>query len=271
MKTRRAISIILITFIRFLVVFGKHFTPYDPTEIHISACKQGPSSTYIMGTDQLGRDLFSRIIYASANSTMIAVCVVCICLFVGIILGGTSALVGGKIDNIIMRIADFFQAFPDKVLIIVIAGLLSQSVRGLIVAMTVTSWIPYAKLVRASVFTARNQLYVDATYNMGGSKAYILFKHIIVNVCPPILTYTFQRIGGTILAIVGISYLGLGAQPPTAELGAMLKEANTFLSTHPHMFFFPGLAAAVIVFSFNYVGDYLRDYLDPKNKRGIEL
>ena len=126
-------------------------------------------------------------------------------------------------------------------------------------------------MVRGSVLTARHQLYADATQVLGGSPAYILLRHILINVFPPILTFGLQRIGSSILMIVGLSYLGLGAQPPTAELGAMLKEANTFLSTNPHMFFYPGLVAAFIVFSFNYIGDYLRDVLDPKRKREAVL
>lgn len=271
MKSKRIVCIVLAVLLLFLLCFGRLLAPYDPTEVHMKSRMQGPSSEYLMGTDQLGRDMLSRILYAATTSTLIAVTVVVLSLCAGILIGGTAAICGGWVDEVLMRVADLFMAFPSRILAIAIAGLLSASIRSIIIAMLATSWVSYARMVRASVLTARHQLYADAAAVLGGSPAYILLRHIMVNVFPPILTFGLQRIGSSILMIVGLSYLGLGAQPPTAELGAMLKEANTFLATNPHMFFFPGLAAALIVFSFNYIGDYLRNVLDPKRKREIML
>ena len=267
MKGKRIVCIVLAALLLLLLCLGRVFAPYDPTEVHMADRMKGPNETYLMGTDQLGRDMLSRILYASTTSTLIAVAVVALSLCAGILIGGTATICGGWVDDVLMRIADLFMAFPSRILIIAIAGLLSASIRSIIIAMLATSWVSYARMVRGSVLTARHQLYADATAVLGGSPAYILLRHILINVFPPILTFGLQRIGSSILMIVGLSYLGLGAQPPTAELGAMLKEANTFLSTNPHMFFYPGLFAAFIVFSFNYIGDYLRDLLDPKRKR----
>jgi peptide/nickel transport system permease protein len=266
-----AIGLMLVLLLAIVVFFGGKLAPHDPNQVNMKDKLQPVSTQHIMGTDQLGRDMFSRILYATGISTKISLSVVGVSLLIGLVVGSTAGYFGGILDEILMRIVDLFMSFPSKLITIAIAGMLGPSLVNIFLAMAVTSWVSYARMIRGCVLSAKQQLSIEATRVLGAGNIYIIVKHILGNIIQPISSFALQRLVHTMLAIVALSFLGLGAQPPTAELGAMIKEANTFIAISPHLFIFPGLMVVFVVFSFNFLGDALRDMWDPRIKNEVIL
>lgn len=245
--------------------------PHDPVEQHLSLRLQAPSWEYPLGTDGLGRCLLSRLIYGTRVSLHIGVTVVGITAAAGTLLGLLAGYLGGVVDEIIMRITDIFLAFPGLILALVIAGLLGPGLFNMMLALSLVGWTGYTRVVRGCVLSAKERTFVEGARALGGGRWYIMFRHILPEAVSPVIVMATLGMGGTILSAAGLSFLGLGAQPPTPEWGSMLNTGRSFISRAPHLITFPGLAIMVTVLAFNFLGDGLRDALDPRFYKKIEI
>jgi peptide/nickel transport system permease protein len=241
--------------------------PESPNEPHFADSLRGPGQHHLLGTDGLGRDELSRLLYGARISLgSVAVATVAI-VVVGIAVGLLSGYFGGVVDTLLQRTTDVVMAFPSLVLALVIAGILGASLTSVIVAIVSVHWASYARLVRGMVLTAREQRYVEAALAIGARDTRIMLAEILPNVLPPVLVLATLETGGLLLAMSSLSFLGLGAQPPTPEWGTMLNEARPYFESHAYLMIVPGLAITLLVLAFNLVGDGLRDALDPRASR----
>lgn len=238
--------------------------PHDPNEMNLGAALQPPNSPgHILGTDELGRDYLSRMIYGSRISLTAGLIVVGIASSIGMALGAISGYSGGLVDNIIMRLVDVLMAFPFLLLAIAVVAMVGPGLVNLMLVLGGVCWVKYARLVRSLVLTQREEDYVRAAQVLGIGSWRIIWRHILPNCMGVIIVQATFDVAGTILAASALSFLGLGAQPPTAEWGAMLSTAKSFLRQQPMLSIAPGLAIMATVLSINLVGDALRDALDP--------
>ncbi|MBN8201569.1 ABC transporter permease subunit [Bacillus sp. NTK034] len=249
-----------------LAVLAPLISPYDPYEIDLVNKLQPPSADHIMGTDDKGRDIFSRILYGSQLSLAVGFVSVFIGALFGIVLGIISGYYGGWVDTIIMRFIDVLLAFPGLLLALAIVSALGPSLINVMIAVGVFSIPTFARIVRGSTLSVKKMEYIDAIRVLGASDLKIIFVHILPNIMSPIIVQGTLRLATSILSVAGLSFLGMGAQPPTPEWGAMLSDGRDFLFTAPHIALFPGIAIALIVLGFNLFGDGLRDALDPRMK-----
>ncbi|KAF0818974.1 MULTISPECIES: nickel transporter permease [unclassified Cytobacillus] len=257
-------SIVLLYII--LAVLAPLISPYDPYEIDLVNKLQPPSADHIMGTDDKGRDILSRILYGSQLSLAVGFVSVFIGALFGIVLGIISGYYGGWVDTIIMRFIDVLLAFPGLLLALAIVSALGPSLINVMIAVGVFSIPTFARIVRGSTLSVKKMEYIDAIRVLGASDLKIIFVHILPNIMSPIIVQGTLRLATSILSVAGLSFLGMGAQPPTPEWGAMLSDGRDFLFTAPHIALFPGIAIALIVLGFNLFGDGLRDALDPRMK-----
>lgn len=249
-----------------IAVFAPVFATHDPYESVLSEAVKAPSSSHWCGTDKLGRDLFSRIIYGTRVSLFSALLLVFCILAVGAALGIVAGYFGGVADAVIMRFSDMMISFPGMVLAMAIAGILGASMANAVIAITAVSWTKYARLARSMVLKIKHADYVAAA-RVGGAKTfYILRKYMLAMTLPTLVVTAATDIGSMMLEMASLSFLGFGAQPPTAEWGLMLNEGRAYMQTAPWMMVFPGIAIFIVVVVFNLLGDSLRDILDPKNK-----
>lgn len=231
-----------------------------------SQVKLHPSSDHIFGTDEYGRDILARVCWGSRASLSIAAIVTVIALSIGAVLGSLAGYYGGKIDMIIMRIMDIFMAIPGMLLAICIVAALGQGTGKLITALTISSVPSFSRIVRGAVLTVRNSEYVRAATAIGSKDMHIIFSHVVPNGLAPIIVQTTLRFATIILSIAGLSFIGLGIQPPQPEWGSMLAGARTYIRDYSYMCAFPGLAIMITILSLNLLGDGLRDALDPRLK-----
>jgi len=252
-----------------LAVVGPFVTPGDPFEQQLDQRLEPPSSSHLLGTDQLGRDQFTRMIYGARISLGLAVAVTAVRLLIGTVVGLVAGYVGGRVDGALMRIVDILLAFPGIVLALVIAGILGPSLTNVMVALAVVGWSSYARVVRGSVLSLKEREFVKAARLMGVSRSRIAVRHLLPNVISPVVVLATLDIGGVVLATAGLSFLGLGAQPPTPEWGTMLASGRSYLLDAWWIVNVPGLAVVITVLGFNLLGDGLRDALDPKQEASI--
>lgn len=238
--------------------------PYDPIKMDLSKARMPPNHVHWLGTDELGRDILSRIIVGARLSLIIALGGVGLALVVGSNWGAFAAYYGGWQDMVLMRIIDIMMAFPGLLLAIVIIAVTGPGIISVIIAIAVSSVPIFARLIRASVLVVKNDDFVVASEALGSSNLRILFVHILPNVFAPVLVQFTLRLATAIITASALSFLGLGAQPPFPEWGAMLSTGRSFLRTAPHICVFPGLAIMLVVIGFNVFGDSLRDMLDPR-------
>lgn len=250
----------------FFSVYAGRFAPYDPLETDYANMLTAPSADHLFGTDQLGRDLFSRILYGGQTSLLIAYMVTAIISVVGILLGIISGLAGGAADSIIMRLVDVLMAFPGNIFVLAMIAVMGTGSQNLIIAMCFTGWTKYTRDSRSLVLSIKNEDYILQARLGGASTFRIIRKYIVPNVIPTLLVLIAQDIGGKLLAIAGLSLLGLGSRPPTPEWGFMLSEGRNYMSAAPWLLFFPGLIILINVIIFNLLGDSLRDIMDPHYK-----
>lgn len=263
------LAIILLLVI--VALFAPVLAPHHPYEQDLDKVLLGPSLEYPFGTDDFGRCIFSRIIFGTRISLAIGIIVTTISAVAGIILGMLAGFYGGVIDEVIMRIVDIFLAFPGLILALVIAGLLGPGMFNVLFALALVGWMGYARVVRGAVLSVKEKEFVETAMSLGASDLYIMCRHLLPNVIAPVIVMATLGIGQTILAAAGLSFLGLGVQPPVPVWGSMLNDGKAYLQTAPHLTIFPGLAIMITVLSFNFLGDGLRDVLDPRQKeRRIE-
>lgn len=263
-KSRLAIlgSVVLILMI-IIAIFAAYLAPYNPYKVDYSYYKQPPSADHILGTDELGRDVFSRLIYGTRISLIIGLVVVGISMTIGVTLGAVAGYYGGVADLIIMRIVDILQAFPFLILAVAMVAVVGPGLMNMMIVLGCVTWIWYTRLVRSMVLSLRETEYIQATRALGAGSATIIFRHLIPNVLGVVVVQATFGVADAILAAAALSYLGLGAQPPTAEWGAMLTSAKEFMRILPAMSIAPGIAIMITVLSINFIGDALRDALDP--------
>ena len=253
----------LIALVLLVAIIGPAIAPYDPLKPAPLDRLKGPSAEHLFGTDSLGRDIFSRVIYGARISILIGLISVSISLLPGTLLGLLAGYFGGRVDSLIMRLMDMLLAFPAILLAIFITAILGPSLPNTMVAVGIVYIPHYARIVRASVLSLKEQLFVQAIAHLGGGHARILGRHILPNALPPIIVYATLGMGTAVLQAAALGFLGLGAQPPQPEWGAMLSEGRQYIQIAPHVAAFPGAAILVLVLGFNLFGDGLRDVLDP--------
>jgi len=249
-----------------IALFPGVFATHDPIEQRPMEALSGPSAEHWFGTDNFGRDIFSRVIYGTRVSLGIGLSGVIFALIVGGTLGAAAAFYGGHSDNIIMRVMDVLQSIPSILLALSIAAALGKGVFNLILAMGVSSIPLFARVVRAAVLTVKDREYVEAGKCIGATDARLIFRHMIPNAMGPIMVQATFGVASSILMIAGLSYIGLGIAPPTPEWGSMLSDAKQFMQLYWHVMVFPGVALIISSFSLNVLGDGLRDAFDPKLK-----
>ncbi|UCZ54225.1 ABC transporter permease [Bacillus shivajii] len=257
---------ILILFFVITSFIGPYLVQNSPTEPNMSARLQGPSAEFWFGTDNLGRDIFARIIHGMSITLWIGFASVILGAIGGVILGLISGYYGKRVDAIIMRCIDVLLAFPGILLALAIVSVLGASLNNVIIAVAIFSIPVFARIVRGSTLAVRKLEYVDAVRALGASDARIIFRHVLPNIMSPIIVQATLRMATAILTASGLSFLGLGAQPPTPEWGAMLSAGRNYMWENPHIALFPGLAIVIVVLAFNLFGDGIRDALDPKMK-----
>jgi peptide/nickel transport system permease protein len=238
----------------------------DPTKIEYDAVLKPPSSSHWFGTDDLGRDIFSRVLYGGRESMRVGFLGIAIALGGGLILGVTTAYAGGWVDTITQRIVEIFLAFPTILLLLSIVAALGPGLTTVLVALGISSIPGFSRLVRGSVLSVKNMEYITAARVIGAKDGHIMLRYILPNMLGVILVYGTIGLGGAIMTTAGLSYIGLGAQPPSPEWGAMLNYGRSYLRTAWWMSIFPGLAVFIIVMSINLFGDGLRDALDPRTR-----
>ena len=264
-------GLLLIVALSIVAIFAPYLAPFDPLKTNLPERLLHPSIEHLMGTDNLGRDCLSRLIYGTRISLTAAVVVTLISLTIGIFIGTVSGYMGGIVDEVLMRIVDVMLAFPGLIITIAVAGILGPALENLMLAMIVTGWVSYSRLIRSSVLLAKEQDYIISSKAICCSDLRIIFSHIMPNVIAPIVVLATLEMGNVILSICGLSFLGLGSQPPTPEWGSMLEAGRPFMESVPTLMIFPGMMIMLTVMAFNFLGDGLRDALDPRVKEKVEI
>ena len=256
----------LAVFLILMAVFANFIAPYDPAAISTDRLAS-PSLEHLMGTDNYGRDLFSRIIYGARVSLLISLMALVFSLIIGIGLGATAGYFGGWYESVIMRICDILMCIPGMLLAVCISSLLGIGEVNTAIAIAVSGVAPCIRMIRATVLQIRSQEFVEAAKATGSGHGKIIFHEILPNILSPLIVDSTMRIGGNILQISGLSFIGLGVQPPASEWGSIMSAGQEFITTFWPMITFPGIAILLTVFAFNVMGDGLRDALDPRLKQ----
>jgi len=255
-----------------IALFAPLLAPYNPAAINLNHRLAPPEHAHWFGTDELGRDTFSRTLYGARLSLLVSSSVVGCSLFVGLVLGGVAGYYGGLLDTILnIYVMNVFLALPGILLAIAFVAFLGPGLINLILALSISGWVGYARLVRAQVLAVREREFVEAARSLGASDFRIFTRHILPNILQPVIVQAAIGMAGTVLAEGTLNFLGLGVPPPTASWGAMLNDARLYLFDAPHMVVFPAIAVMLCVLSFNFVGDALRDYLDPRTRMSVGL
>ena len=268
LKTNRAfaVSSLFVMLLIAVALAAPLIAPYDPLEAVMQNAYLPPSAEHLFGTDKLGRDNFSRILYGASYSISSVLLLVTIIFAVGTTLGVLAGYYGGKVDTVIMRISDMMISFPGMILAIAVAGILGGSLINAIIALTIVTWTKYARLARSMVLKIKKRDFVEAAIVNGGTSTHILWKHILPNILQLLVITAASDIGAMMMELAGLSFLGFGSQPPAPEWGLMLNEGRQQLQTAPWLMIFPGLAIFITVVIFNLWGDALRDVLDPRQE-----
>ena len=260
------LGLIIVIALALIALLSPVFYDYDTQIIktNYGEALQGPSAEHWFGTDEMGRDIFNRVMYGSTTSLSIGLVTVIVALTGGLILGAAAGYYGGKVDMIIMRIMDIFLAVPGTLLAICIVASLGNSIMNLVIAQAVSSIPTFSRVVRGAVITARDAEYVEAARAIGAKDARIIFKDVLPNSLAPIIVQTTLQVASVILSIAGLSFIGLGIPAPRPEWGAMLSASRAYIRDYSYMCLFPGLAIMTTILSLNLLGDGLRDALDPR-------
>jgi len=258
------IALAYILFLLFITIFGREVAPHDPREFDYGNILASPSSEYLFGTDEFGRDIFSRLVVGTRLTLSVSLTAVTFAMIIGSILGLISGYVGGFFDNIFMRICDIMFVFPDIILAIAIVAVLGPGLQNVVISVAIFGIPTFARIMRGAMLALKESLYVEAARSIGVSSFRIIFIHIFPGALSTMVVNYTMRIGTAILAASSLSFLGLGAPPTEEEWGAMLSVGRNYLGVAPHAVLFPGLVILLAVLAFNVLGDGLRDALDPK-------
>jgi peptide/nickel transport system permease protein len=261
------IGLIIVLLFVLVAVLAPYIAPYGPQERDWYSMLKPPGGAHILGTDDTGGDLFSRIIWGSQISLRIGVMVVGSALILGAIIGGISGYFGGIIDELMMRVTDIFLAFPQLVFAMVICAALGRSIDNVMLAMCFVWWPTYARIIRGQALSIREQKYIEAARAIGGSDRHIIVRHLLPNTISPVVVQSTLDLGGTIITAAGLSFIGFGAQPGQAEWGRMISEGSQYMMNYPWIVTFTGLAILIVCLGFNLLGDGLRDIMDPRMRR----
>jgi peptide/nickel transport system permease protein len=258
------LGVVIILLVIITAIFAPSLTPYDPYSPDLSQTLLKPSMQHLLGTDSIGRDLLSRLIYGSRNSLMIGVIALSLAATLGMSMGLMAGYFGGWVNTVFMGFVDALMCFPMILLAMVIAALLGGGMRNVMIALGIAMLPAYARLMCGQVLSVKENDYVLAEHAAGASSLRVMLRHILPNCFPPLIVLATMQIGGAILAEAGLSFLGVGIEPPAAAWGLMVEDGRKHLLTNPLLSFAPGLAIMLVVFAFNMVGDGLRDALDPR-------
>ncbi|MDR0469603.1 MAG: ABC transporter permease [Peptococcaceae bacterium] len=260
------VSMYVIIIVILIAIFAPLIAPYPFDQQFRTRSLEGPSSDHWLGTDRLGRDILSRLIYGSRQSLQMGLLSVLISASIGITLGAIAGYYGGWTDTTLMRLLDIYQGMPMFLLCVTLAAVLGPSLKNAILAIGIATVPGSARLMRASILTVREMEYIEAAKSINASNARIIIRHIVPNAIAPLIVSVTMAIGSNILAGAGLSFIGLGAQPPIPEWGAMIAEGRDFMREHGQLALYPGICVMITVLSFNLLGDGLRDALDPRLK-----
>ena len=266
-KIRLIVLTVLAALLLLTALCAEYICPYDPYEQNLLLAKQPPGPEHLLGTDRYGRDMFSRILTGGTTSIFSTLILVSITTVTGTFVGIICGWRGGFVDAFLMRISDLFLAFPSLVFALAVAGVLGGGVQNAVLALAVVSWPKFARLARGLTLAQKEAPYIMAARLSGSSTPALLLRHILPNIAGPVLVTAVLDIGTMMMELAGLSFLGLGVQPPTAEWGSMINEGRSLLQIAPWMSLAPGAAIFVTVLIFNLLGDTLRDYLDPEHKK----
>ncbi len=265
------LGVIILAVIVLLAVAAPLVARHDPVEINPANKLQGPSLEYWLGTDNLGRSIWARLVWGARLTLGTASVAMVSILSIGIVVGMVAGFYGGWVEDVIMRLVDVVLAFPSLILVLAIAGMLGPSLINVLIGIVAVGWASYARVVRGMVLSVKELEYVEAARALGMSPYQISRRHILPNVISPVVVLVTLDMGAILLSIAALSFLGLGAQAPDPEWGRMLSDARPFMQTAPHTMIFPGLAIFLCVMAFNLMGDGLRDALDPYGRTGKEI
>jgi peptide/nickel transport system permease protein len=262
-----AIGAVLVVIFILFALFAPWIAPQDPAFINLPTRLDPPSHTHWFGTDELGRDILSRIVYGARISMLVGSSVVVFSLALGLVIGSIAGYYGGVIDRFVnVLLMNAFLSFPGILLAIAFVAFRGPGIFNLVLALSLGGWVGYARLVRGQVLAAREREFVEAARALGASDLRIVVRHILPNIIQPVIVQAAIGMAGAILAEATMSFLGLGVPPPTASWGTMLNDGRAHLFDAPHLVLFPALAVMLAVLSFNFIGDALRDYLDPRSR-----
>jgi len=264
MNLRIGLPLVLLAVVA--AVLGPWIVPADPRSQELALRLAGPSLAHPLGLDELGRDILARLVAGAGVSLIVGVSVVSVSSLVGLLVGGIAGYAGGWTDTLIGRVIDVLMAFPGILLAIALVAALGPSLRNVVIALATIGWVGYARLVRGQVLKAREFEYVHAAQSLGASPARLLLRHVLPSAYPAVLVQATLGMAGAIVAEASLSFLGLGVQPPTPSWGAMLDAGRSHLIDAPHLTVFPGLSIALLVLGFNFLGDGLRDRIDPRGR-----
>jgi peptide/nickel transport system permease protein len=262
-----AAGVVLVIVFTLFALFAPWIAPQSPSQIRLETRLERPSSAHWFGTDELGRDILSRVIWGARISMMVGAGVVAGSLLLGIIVGSIAGYYGGRLDRIInIVVMNAFLSFPGFLLAIAFVAFLGPGITNLIIALVIGGWVGYARLVRAQVLAVREREFVEAARALGASDLRVVVRHILPNIIQPVIVQAAIGMAGAVLAEATMSFLGLGVPPPAASWGSMLNDGRSHLFDAPHLVLFPAAAVMLAVLSFNFIGDALRDYLDPRSR-----
>lgn len=259
-------GIVILSIIILCSIFAPILAPQSPYTVDMTKSLMSPSYEHILGTDVLGRDMLSRILYGGRSSILLALATTAVSMLVGLIVGTISAYFGGIVDEAIMIVLNIFQGLPGTSFMVAIAGIMGPSTKSLFIALIITSWTGFARIVRVEVLKLKNENFIEGLKCVGASNCTIIWKHIVPNMKGNTIVLFATRMGRCILSIAGLSFLGLGVQPPTPDWSVMISDARMSFRSTPHLIIVPGICVVLLLFSINLIGDMLRDLFDNKSK-----
>ncbi len=262
-----AMGVALLVVFALCAMFAPWLAPYDPARLDLMGRLMGPSGAHWFGTDELGRDILSRTLFGARISLIVAVSVVGLSLVVGLVAGGVAGFYGGWTDTVVnIYVMNAFMALPGILLAIAFVAFMGPGLGNVILALAISGWVGYARLVRAQVMAVKEREFVEAARALGASDLRVMGRHILPNILQPLIVQAAIGMAGAVLAEATLSFLGLGVPPPTASWGSMLNDARSHLFDSPHLVFFPAMAVMLCVLAFNFIGDALRDWMDPRTR-----